>query len=231
MGVRLIAVENGATAFGRGVEWEANFGHMIPFVRLRGDQPRRSVTLAVQGGVFGRFAFQTKKRDLISADWVFATPVFITDGDHWVRIRYRHISSHLGDDYIARFGDRPEGYLRDDIGVVVYRQVTPVIGVYGGPNVAFNVDPNRNKRIAAEGGVELNTHRLDEVKWYTGIDVHLDQDVSWEPRVNIHAGTYIGSGPEQRLRLTFEALTGPSPQGEFRRGKVNYVAVGLIVEL
>lgn len=231
MGLRVIAMENGASAFGTGFEWEANFGHMIPFVRLHGDRPEQSVTLAIQGGAFGRFALETKKRDLISSDWIFAAPLFITSGDHWVRIEYRHISSHLGDDYIARFGDRPEGYLRDDIGVIVYRQLTPAIGLYGGPNVAFNVDPNRNKRLAADAGIEVNTRRLDATRWYTGVDVHLDQDVSWEPRINLHAGTYVGTGPEQRLRLTIEVLTGPSPQGEFRRGKVNYLAVGLVVEL
>ena len=231
LGVRLIGVENGASAFGRGVEWEANFGHMIPLVRLRGDRPDRAVTLGVQAGVFGRFAFETKKRDQISSDWVFAAPLFITDGEHWYRIRYRHISSHLGDDYIARFGDQPEGYLRDDIGVLVYRQLTPAIAVYGGPNVAFNVDPNRNKRLAASAGLEINTRRLHETRWYTGIDVHLDQDASWEPRVNIHAGTYIWSGPEERLRLTIEVLTGPSPQGQFRRSKASYIALGLVVEL
>ena len=73
MGIRLIGVGKGASAFQDGVEWEANFGHGIPFLQFGGSTPDHSIVLGVAAGVFGRFAFETKKRDLISSEWVFTT--------------------------------------------------------------------------------------------------------------------------------------------------------------
>ena len=231
MGIRLIGLQKGASGFGAGIEWEANFGHMVPFVRIHGEDPEHSVTLGIQGGVFGRFSFETRKRDLISSDWVFAAPLFITNGAHWIRVRYRHISAHLGDDYIVRFNGRIEGYLRDDIGVVVYRQVTPGVGMYGGGDVAFNVDPDRNKRLAFNGGIEFNVRRSAPTSWYGGIDLRVDQDEGWKPRVNLQAGTTIVRGARNSLRLILEYLAGPAPQRVFRRGTVRYFALRLVVDL
>jgi hypothetical protein len=231
LGLRVIAVLKGATAFGSGFEWEANFGHMVPFIRFSGDGAERSVTLAVQGGAFGRFSLETKKRDLISSDWVFAAPLYITTGPNWVRFRYRHISSHIGDDYIVRFDETPQGYLRDDLGVMVYRRVSPGTAMYGGFSYAFNVDPVRIKRAIVEAGVEFNAQSASGTPWYGGVDVWLDQDAKWRPRVNVHAGTWLTEQGDHRLRFTIEFLTGRSPQGEFRRWRATYFATGLKVEI
>ena len=232
MGVRLMGVSRSASRFGTGVEWEANFGHMIPFVRLSGTT-ERGVTLGVQGGVFGRFSFETRKRDLISADWIFALPLFIIDGHNFVRIRYRHISSHLGDDYINRFNVAPEGYLRDAIGVLVYREVVNGVGLYGGGNAAFNVDPDTNniRRLALTGGIELNRYSVWGRDFYGGADVYLDQDMNWRPRVNLHIGERLTHTSGRNLRFVGELLFGPSPQGEFRRRNATLWKLGLIVDL
>lgn len=231
MSIRLIAVGRGSSAFDDGVEWEATFGHGIPFMRFWTDGRGRSVFLGVQAGVFGRFSFETTKRDLISSDWIFAAPVYVVTGRHWIRLRYRHISSHLGDDYISRFEVDPEGYLRDDVGLVGYAQVSGALGVYGGANVAFNVDPNENKRFALEGGFEVNTRAVNPTPFYGGVDVYVDQDTSWHPRVNAHVGTRILDERTHSLRFVTELLVGPSPQGEFRRRNVTLLTVGLVVEI
>ncbi len=230
MGIRLIGVGKGASDFRDGVEWEANFGHGIPFLQFGGSTPDHSIVLGVAAGVFGRFAFETKKRDLISSDWVFTAPLFWRNGMNWVRFNYRHISSHLGDDYILRFGQNSEGYLRDDVGVTVYRQVTRSVGLYSGGNYAFNVDPNDNKRGAFNFGFQVNDLTVS-TPWYGGVDVYVDEDSDWNPRLNLHLGRRTLTDGQRGLRFTFEMLIGPSPQGEFRRGNVFLLATGLVVEL
>ncbi len=100
MGGKLLWVARGATLFGTGLEGEANLGTSLPLFLLSGETADRAVVLGLQGGVFGRFVMDTKERDLVSTDWVFVVPLFVWRGENWFRFRYRHYSSHLGDEYI-----------------------------------------------------------------------------------------------------------------------------------
>jgi hypothetical protein len=229
MGIRLLGLRKGASQFGGGVEWEANFGHAIPFLQIDGSSPEHSIVLGVSAGVFGRFALETTKRDLISSDWVFAMPLYWRNDEHWVQLSYRHISSHLGDDYMLRFDQFSEGYMRDDVGITVFRRLGDWVGMYAGGNYAFNVDPDANRRGALTIGLEIN--RPVQTPWYSGIDVYSDQDASWEPRFNLHVGRRTEFDDGRGIRVTFEMLLGPSPQGEFRRGDVFLVATGIAIEL
>jgi hypothetical protein len=61
--------------------------------------------------------------------------------------------------------------------------------------------------------------------------MNLDQDSSWRPRLNLHLGRRLLFDHQHGLRLTMEALFGPSPQGQFRRGQVVLFALGIAVEI
>ena len=100
---KLMVVTRNATQLDETWEGEAALGTPIPLYVLSGDTPEHSLVLGVQGGVFARFSLSTESRDLISSDWVFALPLVLRRGGHWVRVRYFHQSSHLGDEYSEAF--------------------------------------------------------------------------------------------------------------------------------
>lgn len=232
MGGKLMWVADGATLFGTGLEGEAILGASVPLVLLSGETTDRAVVLALQGGVFGRFAMDNRKRDLISSDWVFAMPLFVWRGEHWFRFRYRHFSSHLGDEYIKRFATERANFTRDAIGFMAYRRVTRSLGFYGGGDVAFNVDPNDGKRLALQGGVEFTqTTSTGVAQPYWGIDVLVDQDSSWKPRVNVQAGAKLFPQERRHVRLVFELLFGSSPQGEFHHSTETVLSLGMMIEM
>jgi hypothetical protein len=232
IGGKLIVVSEGATLFGGGLEGEADIGHTLPVYVLSGDSPDHTVVVGVQGGVFGRFSLDTRQRDLISSDWIFAIPLIIRRQNHWVRIRYRHMSSHLGDEYATRFGVPRSDYSRDDLGATVYRTVAPGVGLYGGGSVGFNVHPRDGERLAFNGGIELRGTQADNgTRLIGGADVYVDQDSSWRPRVNLQAGVRFFANRQNSIRLLGELLTGPSPQGEFHREDATLITLGLYVEL
>ena len=232
MGGKLMWVADGATLFGTGLEGEAILGASVPLVLLSGETTDRAVVLALQGGVFGRFAMDNRKRDLISSDWVFAMPLFVWRGENWFRFRYRHFSSHLGDEYIKRFATERANFTRDAIGFMAYRHVTPSLVFYGGGDVAFNVDPNDAKRLALQGGVEFTqTTSTGVAQPYWGIDVLVDQDSSWKPRVNVQAGAKLFPQDRRRVRLVFELLFGSSPQGEFHHSTETVLSLGIVLEM
>ncbi len=232
MGGKLLWVAEGATLFGTGLEGEAKLGASFPLFLLSGEATDRTVVLGLQGGVFGRFAMETKERDLISSDWVFAVPLFVWRGENWFRFRYRHFSSHLGDEYIERFAAERADFTRDGIGFMAYRRVTPSLGLYGGGDVAFNVDPNDAKHLALQGGVEFTqTSSTGVAQPYWGIDVLLDQDSSWKPRVNVQAGAKLFPQDRRQVRLVFELLFGSSPQGEFHQSTETLFSLGMVIEM
>ena len=232
VGGRLMWVAESATLFGTGLEGEAKLGTSFPLLLLSGEAADRAVVLGLQGGVFGRFVMDTKERDLVSTDWVFVVPLFVWRGENWFRFRYRHFSSHLGDEYIKRFATERANFTRDGIGFMAYRRVAPSLGLYGGGDVAFNVDPNDGKRLALQGGVEFEqTASTGVAQPYGGIDVLLDQDSSWKPRVNVQAGAKLFPQDRRHVRLVFELLFGSSSQGEFHHLTETVVSLGISIEM
>ena len=232
IGGKLVMVLESATRFGTGLEGEADAGTSVPLLLLSGETADRAVVIGIQGGVFGRFVMDNKTRDLISTDWVFGLPLFVWRGDNWFRLRYRHFSSHLGDEYKELFGARRADYTRDGLSFMAYRSITPNVGLYGGGDIAFNVDPNDAKRVALQAGFELReTPSTGTSQPYGGIDVLLDQDSAWRPRVNVQAGVRLFPQSRRSMRFVFELLFGPSPQGEFHKIDETLMSLGFLLEM
>ena len=215
------------------MEGEAVLGQSVPLALLSGDSPTNAVILAVQGGVFGRFLMETRQRDLISTDWMFAIPVFVWRGDTWFRFRYRHASSHIGDEYVERFSVERSDFSRDALGFLAYHNIEPGVGLYAGGEAAIlNVEPNNSDPVVVQAGIEYTEPAgAGPTQLYGGVDVTLDQDASWRPRVTTQAGVMLFPHNGHRLRFVFELAFGPSRQGEFHRLRETVVGLGLLLEM
>ncbi len=232
VGGKLLAVLSAASQFGTGIEGEAAVGHSLPFLLLSGESPDHATVLGLQGGVFGRFVMETTSRELVSTDWVFAIPLIIWRGENWYRFRYRHFSSHLGDEYIEEFNAERSDFSRDALEVTAYRRLTPGFSAYAGGDVAFNVQPTGSKRLRLVGGIELaDVANEGPEQFFGGVNVSLDQDASWRPQVNVQTGVIFFPENERRLRLSLDVVFGPSIQGEFHREDETVVMLGLLLEL
>jgi hypothetical protein len=232
-GAKLVQVTSPASEFGRGLEGEAQLGHSFPLWMISGESADRAVVLGIQGGVFGRFLMTSEERELITSDWMFGVPLYIWRGDTWFRFRYRHFSSHLGDEYVERTGAERLDYTRDSFGVMAYTAgLVRGLGVYAGGDVAINVDPHGAGRVALQGGVEYTGETATgRLPLFGGVDVYLDEDSSWKPRVNMQAGIAVPANNRRRLRFQVEVLFGPSPQGEFHRLDETLLTLGVGFDL
>jgi len=71
------------------------------------------------------------------------------------RIGYRHLSAHLGDEYIEATGRRRINYTRDDLALGLGFFFSEHILIYVEPSWAWSMgNQDRQKRWAAEGGVQ-----------------------------------------------------------------------------
>jgi hypothetical protein len=89
---------------GQNIEAELAVGHRLELIRLDDRSvPNRAITLGIEMGIHSRFFMETAQKDLINSDFRVGLPISIRSGQWESRISLRHISSHLGDDYLVRF--------------------------------------------------------------------------------------------------------------------------------
>lgn len=231
-GVRLVYNSDGPSEFGNTVEGEVALAASLPLYIISGSSPDDALVVGAEGAVFGRFTLTTITRDLISTDWIFAIPFTWHIGTHWLQFGYHHTSSHIGDEYIARFDAEVGDYSRDVTDVTAFYQATESVGLYGGGNWAFNVHPTDSRRLVVRAGAQAETRGSTKALLpYGAVDVQWEQNVAWEPRMNLQVGVRLpNAGKGRALRLAIEYLAGPSPQGQFREEHVRQLTLGFYID-
>jgi len=230
--VKLVIPLTSPSRFGTVLEGDAVFGASLPVYLLAGRSIEDALVIGVEGGVFARFNLQTKERDLITSDWVFAVPLVLHRGGHWLSVRYFHSSAHLGDEYLERFEVERIPFSRDAFEVTAYWRPARSLGVYTGGRWAFRVDPPEHRRWAVRGGLEIQRAGGARTQPYLAADVELDRQNGWEPRFNAQAGVRIApNGSRPAVRVGVEFLTGPSPQGQFWDRRATHVTLGITLDL
>ncbi len=227
----LLAVDN-PNRFGDGLEGDVAFGAAIPLLLVSGSSVRDAFVAGVEAGVFGRFTLQVNERDLISTDWVIAVPFLLHRGDHWFRLRYHHISGHLGDEYGQRFDVEAINYGRDGLDGLAYVRIAPILGLYSGASWAYNVHPNNAEAWAVRLGTEVGARDSGAFLLpYGAVDVEFLQDNGWDPRVTLQAGAWLPPlGGRRSMRVAVELLTGPAPQGQFHDRHTTYLTLGMLLD-
>ncbi len=230
---KLVLVTESVNRFADVAEAEVALGASVPGFLLKGHTLQDALVFGIEAAVFGRFTLETTERDVISTDWVVLVPLVLRRSNHWFRLAYHHISSHLGDDYINRFRAEPRNYGRDAVDGMAYLQVLPQLAVYGGVNVAYNVHPDDARRWTLRLGNEFKTTATDgNFIPYGALDFQLEQDNGWEPRVDVQLGAWFPKLDGRRVvRGGIEFLTGPSPQGQFYGMNAAEISLGVWVEL
>jgi hypothetical protein len=146
---------------GRNLEAEVVVGHSLAVLRMDdGATPDRSVTLGYELAVFSRFFMESAQKDLINVDYRVGMPISVRHGAWQVRITVRHVSSHVGDDYLARYPEVPTGedgllYQRTKDGVegLVARSVGGGVRLYSGGDFNFHIN-ERISRSTLRTGIE-----------------------------------------------------------------------------
>jgi len=231
-GAKLVFNTDAPSEFGNTVDGEVALGVSVPIYLISGTSPKDGLVVGMQGAVFGRFTLTTITRDMISTDWIFAVPLTWHLGDNWLRFQYHHTSAHIGDEYIERFNAEIDDYSRDAADFTGFYQASPVLGLYGGGNYAFNVHPTGSRRLLLRAGAQAeSTRSYGALSPYFAVDVEWEQNNEWEPRMNIQLGVRLPDIAGGRsLRLALEYLAGPSPQGQFRHESVRHFTLGFSID-
>lgn len=131
-------------------------GGTVSLLRRRGRQPGDGIELSIQASVAAQFDLSSDHWDLLNADYTFSYPITYRRGATAARLRFSHLSSHLGDEYLLYRERRPEftgTYRREAVELLVSHDVGRW-RVYGGGEHAYSTAPGALERNALEGGVE-----------------------------------------------------------------------------
>jgi hypothetical protein len=224
---KLIYSGSDPTGHGSGFAGDVALGAALPVLLLAGTRADDALVLGMEAAVFGRFSFVVIERDLVNTDWVFAVPLAWRRGTHWVRLRYYHISSHLGDQYAARFGAEPIRFARDGADVTGYLDAGAGLGVYVLGFVSANSHPTGSRGSHLRAGLEFDPSGRREWRPFAAADVQADRSTGWTPRLAAQAGVWLPHAAGRPLRLFVELSHGPSAMGQFHGQHAAHAGAGL----
>ncbi len=226
-------VADNPSLMGDGVEAEVAIGITLPLLVVAGRSREHALAVGVEGGAFARFGLQRTERELVNTDWVFAVPIVWWHGQHWLRLRYFHTSSHLGDEYARRFDLDGVNFARDAVELLGFARLVRLLGGYAGTRWAYLVHPEESGRWVVRGGLELgDPGGSGFVLPFASLDAELDEDNDWSPRWYARGGAWISDiGGRRAIRLSVGFLTGPSPLGQLQGARTTQLSLGIEASL
>jgi hypothetical protein len=215
------------TLYGPGFSGDVALAATLPVLLLAGEAGGDALVVGLEGAVFARFAFQVLERELVNTDWIVGVSVVWRRGAHWVRLRYYHTSSHLGDEYGQRFDVSPHNFSRDGVDATVYARASRTVAAYGIAFLSVNAHPVRSHGSHVRAGVEVEPGGRSPGKPFLALDVHLETSAADAPRVASQAGVWLPSPSNRPLRLALELVTGPVAMGQIHGVHATQLGLGL----
>jgi hypothetical protein len=207
---------------------EVAFASTLPVLLLAGDPGAgNALVVGMEGAVFARFSFAVVQRELVNTDWIFAVPLVWHRGDHWLRLRYYHTSSHLGDEYAQRFEQAATPFSRDGGDLTAFVRPSHQLGVYGLVFLSANSHPVGSKGSHLRAGIELNAAERRPGSFFAAADLRLDRSADWTPRLAAQAGLWLPPARGRPLRLALDLFAGPSAMGQFHGTHATHLGLGL----
>ncbi|MBC2709554.1 MAG: DUF1207 domain-containing protein [Desulfosarcina sp.] len=177
-------------------------------------------SLDIEGGLFTQF---DPGNGLDNIGWDGRYGIFaVWDWSDKVvaRAGYRHISAHLGDEYIENTGRQRINYARADLAFGLGYFLSDEILIYVEPSWACSMgNEARQKPWAVEGGLQYQEpHNMwnGSTAFYAAAHVRAFEETSWDPGVSAQVGFHITRDQRSsNLRLGLEGYIGRAILGEF----------------
>jgi hypothetical protein len=230
---------------GRNLEAEVSVGYRIPVVRLpAGADGRSAVDLGFEFGVFSRFSMENSTKDLIGLDYRVGLPIGVRIGTFEGRFELLHVSSHLGDDFLAEFPEEAPQISREALQLMAGWRPLAAARLYAGGdwNAGRSHDfeelPGGGFRTfdtveswALWGGAEWDGARASSAVVAPVAAAHFETTgFTRRLAATVRAGVSIRL-PSSRILLDAEWRHGPSALGQFRTTDESAFGLNLEIQL
>lgn len=186
-------------------------------------------------GVFTQFSWTQvdgeQQRNMLNVDYKIAFSYARTSGPSTWRLRFFHVSSHLGDDYIIRnqirkYSENKVNY--EQLEFTYFRELSTKSRIYGG--VGSVVRPN-SLRLPFSYHFGLHTNLRKEAKkwcWTMGAYTKGMQETDFTPSVKLGIGrAYFTESKAEPVRLLVEYYKGQLPYSQLESNRIEWIGLGL----
>ena len=150
-----------------------------------------------------------------------------------MKFGYKHISSHLGDEFLIKNPGYPRvNYVRDGLLLGVSHYVEPELRVYGEAGWAYSVDGGA-KPWEFQFGAEYTRPACDDRRLvpFAAINSHLRQEFNYGGSLNIVAGwQWLGRDSGRAYRFGMQYYRGKSSQFSFYEQRDRMLGGGMWFE-
>lgn len=219
---------------GQGWIWDFTIGARVGLLRF-GSAPGTAPEgwqLDLQGAALPRLNIE-QDYDLESVDFVGGLPLTWRQGPWQAKLELRHLSSHLGDEFLLSHPGYPRlNYARDSIVLGGGVFPTPDVRLYAEADWAFNADGGAGIWHFQFGGEYSPQPVVEWLGWfgmpYAGVNVQLREECNYNGGVNVMAGWQL-RGPQSGRLLRFGAqyYNGKSLQYSFYNQHEQLIGAGL----
>ena len=170
---------------------------------------------ALSGGAFTRFDLQSSNNEFVEAHFRVGLQLRARWRGWAARAELYHVSSHLGDEYMVRTGERPHSTAREGVEVLLETSPLPGLVVYGGPGTTVRTKRNFVAASVRGGAAwEPRTIRWGPFRPYAAGEGFSWAELGWDPMLTAQAGVRFG---HEHFRLALTASAGPSRAEQFFR--------------
>lgn len=200
---------------GKTVSWEINFGTAI-FTQF--DLIKREDDSYLAG--------------LINNDFKISADYSLKKNNNIFKLRVFHLSSHLGDDYIARnpdstTNDKSENYEQIDL---TYLRINGANYWYAGVGEIYTKYVFR-ERFSMQAGGLLNFRKTNPVNFFTSADIKVLAENDFIPDIRTALGINFSRKSDSLFRLWLEYYNGMLPYSTIDYGRVNWFGLALAINI
>jgi hypothetical protein len=227
---RLLSVAEGDSRFGSEREAEVALGENFPIFAF-GSAP---ITVGFGTEVYGRFSLDDPRTALISNDWVVGLNATADLGPWAITGELSHESSHLGDEYEDRFGERRVDWTREI--ATLWVSYTVHHWRLTGSASHVLIDGLGLPRDGAAAGLDYRSTFGQAlggvVRPIGGLFAEAYAATAWRVSTSARAGVAISSpGQRREIAISVIAHNGLSTQRQFFQRTSRYFGVELRFDL
>jgi hypothetical protein len=169
---------------------------------------------------------------LLNTDFKVSGDFSLRKKSNILRLRFFHLSSHLGDDYIARNpeaapNDKSENYEQIDI---TYLRYWGASFIYAGAGEIITKYVFR-ERFSMQGGGLLDIQNLKAASLFTSVNIDVLAENDYIPDIRTALGVSFKKNSEPFVRIWLEYYNGRLPYSTLEYGRINWIGLAMWIKV
>ena len=205
-----------------------SLGGRVPVVRYT-TAGGQAWEFSVEGAFFGMFDASQSLENIGWDGWYGFNFAWRFSADWSTKLHYRHLSSHLGDEFIERTGRDRIGYTREDLTLGLAWEPVPGGAAYAEFGGQIHENAERQESLFIQFGAQYRNPQpilWNRLLWQVAVDTQMFEEDSYDPGVTVQGALVLPTeriGQEFRVALEFH--TGRVLIGELSEFHETYLAL------